>query len=74
LDLLQAREKMPTALLGAHLLPIVRGVATVATGVEFFRGVIEQHSGDIRDALEEVSGQVVERVQVILLDEVGSDG
>jgi len=36
--------------------------------------VIEQHSGDIRDALEEVSGQVVERVQVILLDEVGSDG
>jgi hypothetical protein len=69
LTLLQARGKMTTALFGSYLLPIVGGVATVATGVEFFRGVILQHAEDIREALEEVSGRSVKRIEVRLIGE-----
>lgn len=69
LTLLQARGKMTTALFGSYLLPIARGVATVATAVEFFRVVIQQHAEDIRQALEEVSGRSVKRIEVRLLGE-----
>ncbi len=69
LALLQTRGKMTTALFGSYLLPIARGVATVATAVEFFRVVIQQHAEDIRQALEEVSGHSVTRIEVRLLGE-----
>jgi hypothetical protein len=66
-ELLQERGQMTPALFSAYLLPLRDGAAAIATPVEFFVEVIEQHAADIRAALEDTTEHTVERIEVRLV-------
>ncbi len=64
LVLLRERDQGTVALSSAFLLPLQKGVATIATPIPFFRRVIADHGDNVRVALEEVTGQSIERIEV----------
>jgi hypothetical protein len=64
--LLEARRESSIALHSAFLLPLNGRIATIATPVQFFAQVIERRADIIRRAIEEVSGQQIERLEVRL--------
>lgn len=66
--LLAERRQSSPALLSSYLLPIRGSVATIATPVDFFRGVIEARVDPIRDALSEVTGKPIATVQTRHID------
>lgn len=63
-ELLQEQGPMTAALFSAYLLPLENGVATVVTPVQFFCEVIPKHAEAIRAALEEVTGETIESIEV----------
>lgn len=66
--LLAERRQSSPALLSSYLLPIRGAAATIATPVDFFRGVIEARADAIRDALSEVSGKPIETLHTRHID------
>jgi len=67
-SLLAERRQSSPALLTSYLLPIKGPVATIATPVDFFRGVIEARADAIRDALSEVIGKPIETLHTRHID------
>jgi hypothetical protein len=65
-SLLETRRESSVALHSAFLLPLNGRTATIVTPIQFFAQVIEKRADIIRGAIEEVSGQRIERLEVKL--------